>query len=75
MRWRLIKSAPRDGSEILATDLGGNNPEVSVTRWSDDVWETYAFDDGHYCGACWLPTHWRPLPPLPEPTPTAQEGD
>lgn len=62
-QWRLIDTAPRDGTFLLLFAASGD--EVSalcpyqVARWTHGNWES---EDARLIGK---PTHWMPLPPPP----------
>ncbi len=67
MAWRLIESAPKDGTEVFLWRKDWPCPIVS--RWSDrgyGFWiaTEYLLHDamGDIEGA----THWMPIPPLPD---------
>lgn len=69
--WRLIETAPKDGSRFLGTD----GDKVAGSYWKDshDTWadETAPTDDGEGCTfhSEWFGiTHWMPLPVPPSPT-------
>ena len=77
MGWQPIETAPRDGTSILVcggTWVGDFSGEVSLggvamvtflgSKWAVDNTEYYAPTIRN-------PTHWMPLPPLPD-TPQAQ---
>lgn len=57
MKWRPIKTAPKDGTDLL---LGfSNGDDVTVGSFDGDEW----FDQHSF----WLkPTHWMPLPEPPK---------
>ena len=72
MKWKPIKIAPKDGTEILLFD--GHN--MRVASWKDTLmisglpsfeW-VYAeiTEDWPECLTVDKPTHWRPKPPLPK---------
>lgn len=58
--WQPIETAPKDGTEILASDGG----EYYLTAWEDGAW-------GMPDSMVYTPklTHWTALLPLPEPAP------
>lgn len=60
MEWRPIKTAPKDGSDILVGFAGQDRPPV-VVGWFDR-WEEY--DSLNILKG--TPTHWMPLRELPE---------
>ena len=79
--WQPIETAPKDGTYILLAggepdpifSDGWDAPMVSA-RWdtldsgynpSDTGWRFCSFDSGIY-GSYSNPTHWRPLPDLPQ---------
>jgi hypothetical protein len=72
--WQPIATAPRDGTEILIC-----NPEYNVvlTVRANDVWWIGSWNNKDviervgeaaiYLASPWFdPTHWMPLPKLPE---------
>ena len=76
MEWQPIKTAPKDGTRVLAVVRGW---QVCVGRWDGDQWMYLDADDffsdktwHQYCaeraeaGAEWEPTHWMPLPATPQ---------
>lgn len=75
MNWKPIKTAPKDGTEILIT---GGEPDYS---WDNSEWEPsmvvavwdknrkqwhFAYYDAGVYGMWFNPTHWMPLPKLPK---------
>jgi hypothetical protein len=69
MEWQDIETAPRDGRFVLIFDKSALHPGengVYIARWNDaqDEW-----DDGAIANP-WRyypePTHWIPMPELPE---------
>ncbi len=59
-QWETIKTAPKDGTLILAWTVEGDRPCVlawRTYRWDDDSGDSYQD---------YQPTHWMPLPPPPE---------
>jgi hypothetical protein len=69
-RWRLIETAPKDGTTVL------------VGRWDQKVATIYsdhwAEDPGCWCDSSgsFLPTHWMPLPDPPtEPPASSMEEE
>jgi len=61
--WRTIDSAPKDGTWIL---VGAVNLYPCDAHWATDpVGDTWDWMDGFGRFAA-QPTHWQPLPPLPE---------
>ena len=71
MQWRAMKSAPKDGSRIIAVIRGGEqgNADIDVVRWTrprnavDDCW--VSTDSTHDCAIMyedWEVQHWMPLP-------------
>ena len=71
MEWKLIETAPLDGTWVLLT--GGrieygwcekDKPTIVVAQRSGECWQ-FAWYDGGYYGEYELPTHWMPLPEAP----------
>lgn len=74
--WMPIETAPKDGTWVLLTGGsidyswdGKTEPKVVVGQhiiWEDKwpQWKMAWFDSGHYGEYC-NPTHWQPLPKLP----------
>ena len=64
MDWQPIRTAPRDGSEIVA--YAASWDITVITRWVE--WSNKAGrSEGQWSG--WPPTplsHWFPLPPKPD---------
>jgi hypothetical protein len=63
--WQPIETAPRDGTWVIgATDFG-----VVPLRWG------LSWNDQHWANGCvvYRPTHWRPLPPSPDPAASSEE--
>ena len=61
MKWRLIETAPKDGTPVLGY-AGG---DITTVKWGNNYWTlcecgAYA-EDGE-----WWPTHWIPLPEGPD---------
>lgn len=76
MKWRSIKTAPKDGTEVLLfCNLGRGNTELAIARWHEDQARPGPF--GRFCwkekeGSAWaenIPTHWMPLPAAPRSVP------
>lgn len=64
--WRDIKSAPKDGTHIIAAwnDSWPEHPHAEAMYFADGGW-FYSYDgDSHTRN----PTHWMPLPAPPSPT-------
>lgn len=59
MEWRDIDSAPKDGTEVLVTEVVYS---PFVAYWSGTFKRWSAEGSHDYCS----PTHWMPLPPPPE---------
>lgn len=60
MDWNPIKTAPKDGTVIVAARLKRNGkPGVYMcySKWDGDCWVS----DVHGCLV--LPTHWKPIAP------------
>jgi hypothetical protein len=59
VRWRPIKTAPKDGSKIL---VGWTNDDrVALAEWNGRRWELAYNGEGLP-----RPTHWQPLPLPPK---------
>lgn len=80
MEWRLIDTAPKDGTWILVCGDPYDEGEVpfGVTRWVVESEEQWRFvdentqkrevdDTSHWDdnGQYFRPTHWMPIPPQP----------
>lgn len=82
MTWQPIETAPKDGTKILAHDLGAtNDSDVYITAWVDDV---YTVQGGKGGLAGWFsgnyddhwddrpnfdkPVYWMPIPPVSDKT-------
>ena len=63
--WQTIETAPRDGSQILATD-GRDMIVVEYYQAKDGsaFWEIANDQTSRYCSGRYL-THWMPLPEPP----------
>lgn len=76
--WKLIKTAPQDGTTIVATwldtwaDTGtrSQNVHIEAMYWSEDSW-WYSYDGD---GPARPPTHWMPLPQSPQVTTAPPEA-
>lgn len=64
--WQPIETAPMDGTKILVVNWDGH---IYEAQRDGDYWN-FPFADQHGCGCCGGvsddPTHWMPLPELPE---------
>lgn len=73
-KWQPIETAPMDGTDVL---LAWPSGRVTVSRWVHT--ETYRYgvkkSEDKYWDTPWVslsltdksfPTHWMPLPPLPD---------
>lgn len=72
MEWQTIETAPKDGTRILVScvyDVDGDAHSHEWVDWwgSDDEWEGW-LDFPKEIPAPFPPTHWMPLPPLPQST-------
>lgn len=74
--WQPIETAPKDGTWILITGGEGNWPDTDEVApvvsafceknyHGEDTWH-YCFWEGGWYSMYENPTHWMPLPPLPE---------
>jgi hypothetical protein len=75
--WQPIDTAPKDGTWILlfgkGTDDEHETRQIAVAQYTDYLngrktkwhWQ-FAWYDGGYYGVFEGPTHWMPLPKLPE---------
>jgi len=64
-KWQLIETAPKDDTTI---DLLANGRRIADCKWNDTGWVQVIWTDytlGYYRLKC-EPTHWMPIPPLPE---------
>jgi hypothetical protein len=62
-RWHSIKTAPTDGTPILAYELGQTPCVVQALQYNGHlVWQACCYDMEGLNN----PTHWMALPPLPE---------
>lgn len=61
--WRPIDTAPKDGTNVLASFWLWNDPEkgrgMEVVSWDGEAWSSDAYP-------IYPPTHWMPLPASPE---------
>ncbi len=68
MKWQTIESAPKDGTHVLVLIYGS----VYEAWWDETGKWRLAKADQHGCGCCGgdeeHPTHWMPLPEMPEDT-------
>lgn len=68
MEWQPIKTAPRDGTAILASGLDhGKGPgrHYAVVEWMDFGWESSGwYPDEDFFPLTYL-SHWMPLPDPP----------
>lgn len=72
MKWRLIDTAPKDGTPIIG--LWGDDGAVQCEWWESPFkhmqsqWNPTSLPS-HGCGCCGdsnvQPTHWIPVPELP----------
>lgn len=60
--WRDIATAPKDGTQVLLVE-GLFGRAVVSARWISAPHDFWRKDSG---GAAHRPTHWMPLPKLPE---------
>lgn len=67
--WQPIETAPRDGTMVIVSTVGiglfvccGASYNDVLGVWCDDFQPSVA-------EVRWRPTHWMPIPPLPEETP------
>lgn len=67
--WQLIKTAPKDGTCVLAVNNDKHpttgRPFVPFVMWWKDGWRIEADDDPMPMDWPWPPTHWQPLPDPP----------
>lgn len=71
-KWRLIETAPKDGTWILLA--GGNTQDNGDTKrsvvacWGGRSWDYSYEEDSWNVWRCSYadPTHWMPLPDAPE---------
>lgn len=74
MKWRTIRTAPKNGERVLVTD----GIIVEIAFWAEDYntrkksWCIAHSGDDFATGSYYAhaePTHWQPLPPPPEAAP------
>jgi len=71
--WKPIETAPRDGTEVLLWDEdSGGSCEVAFWSATHSCWlEDFTADPPAGTDVVgqtvYLPTHWMPLPPPPDP--------
>lgn len=68
MEWRLVRTAPMNGTEVLIYCRGRSGGAQHVALWNGIEWT-----DGS--GATLVPTHWMPLPAPPAETAAAHGPD
>jgi hypothetical protein len=61
--WRPIETAPKDGTDILVYCGPASDPIWGIACWDEGAWRLW--NDAEWRRHDW-PTHWMPLPPLPE---------
>lgn len=73
--WQPIESAPKDGTEILATTFRASYQswETKIVSWTDKYGDDYKWIQESNSGTDDLIpkthfTHWQPLPPPPQPS-------
>ena len=69
MDWQPIETAPKDGTHIIAWPLECNKGSIFLEAWYKkcDVGGYWLWCDGYYGITDMLePTHWLPLPELPD---------
>lgn len=76
MKWRNIKTAPKDGTHIWVFAVSDNDPYDRPSTYAEAWWgDEGGTETPHWMGlglTCWhLPTHWMPLPKAPN---DAREG-
>lgn len=85
--WLPIASAPKDGTRILVFDPEGDGDSANIVlvAWLNDaerhrkarfMWcvpDSWQDEQGGYY-VVGRPTHWQPLPPSPDHTPSVEEG-
>lgn len=68
--WLPIATAPKNGDMVLVNDTTpGFTPWVAASWHDGDEWSGWVYDDGDTADNNPLgpnPTHWLPIPPLPE---------
>ena len=73
MMWQPIESAPRDGTMIVACNANVPMRGYTFIFWDDDGWAGYTADDDKRL-VKFAPTHWMPLPELPDASKYAEDG-
>lgn len=68
--WRPIETAPTDGEVFVAflVDAPDDFPNIALCAWSDGWYDAGTGDHGDW----FRPTHWFPLPPIPQPKPVRE---
>lgn len=69
MRWRPIKTAPRDGTKILVgrfTVSSSKKGLIEVDWWRTEKDNAGFIGFGRFHPIYWPPTHWQPLPEPPK---------
>ncbi|MBI41248.1 MAG: hypothetical protein CMF59_16755 [Leptospiraceae bacterium] len=61
--WQPIETAPQHQWVIIAVD--GYAPQIAVNHLRDE-WNIGYHNDGEPVNSTHKPTHWMPIPPLPE---------
>jgi hypothetical protein len=66
MKWRDIKTAPKDGTMILAfSPEAKGHQRIQVTWWRRPEDNSGYVGWGEFNEMYWPPTHWMPLPEEP----------
>ena len=65
MGWQPIETAPKDGTQFLATGVEADGRKNPRRRWGVAYWYERRWLGGHFNSHC-PPTHWMPLPHPPK---------
>lgn len=69
--WRVIATAPRDGTRIWGWFPSAHPPQAYAISWRENVYEpgdpNWTLDDGESANLTYdPPNHWMPLPEPPK---------
>lgn len=60
VEWREIETAPKDGTRVILATISDGDVDSSSGYWTDHN------GGGWVRFMPWQPTHWLPLPPIPD---------